>query len=101
MIWWFVTHCRVVEDDPSTLPISPSSHPEDAVRAGYEGPTRISVQAFTPILGTLLLSPNGMVGGPARFAVVELLRRVQREDEKQVERVRRGKRRGKGRVRNH
>ena len=95
MIWWFVTHCRVVEDDPSTLPISPSSHPEDSVLAGYEGPTRISVQAFTPILGTLLLSPNGMVGGPARFAVVELLRRVKKEDEKDKERARKGRQRSR------
>jgi serine/threonine-protein phosphatase 4 regulatory subunit 1 len=39
------------------------------------------VQSFTPILGTLLLSPNGLVGGPARFAVVELLNRVRRANE--------------------
>ena len=40
------------------------------------------MQSFTPILGTLLLSPNGLVGGPARFAVVELLNRARRADAK-------------------
>ena len=45
-------------------------------------PTQISVQAFTPILGTLLLSSNGLVGGPARYAVVELLSRVRRADKR-------------------
>jgi serine/threonine-protein phosphatase 4 regulatory subunit 1 len=40
----------------------------------------ISVQAFTPILVTLLLSPNPQIGGPARFAVVELLQRIKRAD---------------------
>src|SRR5882762_11136546 len=43
--------------------------------------TPISVQAFTPILGTLLLSPNGMVDGPARYAVVEILNRMRKADE--------------------
>ena len=42
--------------------------------------TLISVQAFTPILGTLLLSPNGMVNGPARCAVVDLLGRIRKAD---------------------
>lgn len=43
--------------------------------------TPISVQAFTPILGTLLLSPNGMVSGPARCAVVEMLGRIRGADD--------------------
>lgn len=43
--------------------------------------TLISVQAFTPILGTLLLSPNGMVSGPARCTVVELLCRIRKADD--------------------
>ncbi|KAI6028785.1 armadillo-type protein [Pisolithus orientalis] len=42
--------------------------------------TLMSVQAFTPILGTFLLSPNGMVSGPARYAVVELLGRIKKAD---------------------
>ncbi|KAI6103478.1 armadillo-type protein [Pisolithus sp. B1] len=40
----------------------------------------MSVQAFTPILGTLLLSPNGMVSGPTRCTVVELLGRMKKAD---------------------
>jgi serine/threonine-protein phosphatase 4 regulatory subunit 1 len=46
-----------------------------------EDVTLISVQAFTPILGTLLLSPNGMVSGPARYAVVDLLGRMRRAED--------------------
>lgn len=42
----------------------------------------ISVQAFTPILGTLLLSSNPLVGGAARFAVVRLLSRMKKADDK-------------------
>ena len=41
----------------------------------------ISVQAFTPILGTLLLSPNPQVGGAARYAVVDLLERMKNADD--------------------
>lgn len=44
------------------------------------GVPTISVQAFTPILGTLLLSSNPRVGGPARYAVVDLLQRMKRAD---------------------
>lgn len=47
----------------------------------------ISVQAFTPILGTLLLSPNTMVGGPARFAVVDVLSRIRKLDEQEDEKA--------------
>jgi serine/threonine-protein phosphatase 4 regulatory subunit 1 len=39
-------------------------------------PIALSVQAFTPILGTLLLSSNAMVSGPARHTVVDLLARL-------------------------
>ncbi|KAI0362299.1 ARM repeat-containing protein [Trametes cingulata] len=143
IIWWFVTHCRLVEDDttpqppsppaPTPLPQSESASteresslpplpplqlPADGLFRGQEaeeaasssvsvqgegegeearsaadqsesgsnndnGPTVISVQAFTPLLGTLLLSPNGMVGGSARYAVVELLRRLRRADQRE------------------
>ncbi|CAL1704938.1 unnamed protein product [Somion occarium] len=48
-------------------------------------PTQISVQSFTPILGTLLLSTNARVGGPARYAVVELLKRVRQADQADAE----------------
>ena len=50
-----------------------------------EDVTLISVQAFTPILGTLLLSPNGLVGGAARQAIVEVLRKIRRADEREQE----------------
>lgn len=46
--------------------------------------TLISVQAFTPILGTLLLSPNGMVSGPARCTIVDLLCRIRKADDAEV-----------------
>ncbi|EKM55487.1 uncharacterized protein PHACADRAFT_184278 [Phanerochaete carnosa HHB-10118-sp] len=73
IIWWFITHCQLVEEDDAEMDQSTQLADE---------PTRIAVQSFTPILGTLLLSPNGLVGGPARFAVVELLNRVKRADAK-------------------
>lgn len=63
---------RPLSPPPETVPLRPPTPPP---------PTRISVQSFTPMLGTLLLSTNAHVGGPARFAVVELLKRVRRADE--------------------
>lgn len=45
------------------------------------GDVMISVQAFTPILGTLLLSSNGSVSGPARCTVVDLLGRIRKADD--------------------
>ncbi|KAI0636799.1 hypothetical protein C8Q77DRAFT_1215727 [Trametes polyzona] len=123
IIWWFVTHCRLVEDDTTPQPPSPSAaispasgdlsssehesslprpptpqpdqllnEQESALRSeisslytdqSEDTPTAIPVQAFTPLLGTLLLSPNGMVGGSARYAVVELLRRLRRADQRE------------------
>jgi serine/threonine-protein phosphatase 4 regulatory subunit 1 len=65
-------HCQIVEDDVSQ-DWNSQLQPNDV--------TCISVQAFTPILGTLLLSPNGMVDGPARYAVVEILNRMRKADE--------------------
>ncbi|THU86431.1 ARM repeat-containing protein [Dendrothele bispora CBS 962.96] len=73
-IWWFLTHCQVAseDDDPGGVSSSQIEH---------GGPPTISVQAFTPILGTLLLSPNGVVGGAARYAVVALLERTKKAEE--------------------
>lgn len=59
--------------DPGIIPVSRQRDGNDV--------TLISVQAFTPILGTLLLSPNGMVSGPARCTVVDLLCRVRKADD--------------------
>ena len=39
------------------------------------------MQAFTPILGTLLLSDNPVVGAAARYTVVDLLARLRTADE--------------------
>lgn len=36
----------------------------------------IQACTFTPIIGTLLLSANGVVGGPTRFAVVDILDKI-------------------------
>lgn len=88
IIWWFITHCQVVEDEgvaqsieaadttPQPREPHPTSNDADA--------TRLSVQAFTPILGTLLLSQNALVGTPARNAVVELLKRIWHADEREA-----------------
>ncbi|TFK91222.1 ARM repeat-containing protein [Polyporus arcularius HHB13444] len=108
IIWWFITHCRLVEDDvplppspPAPTPLSPITSPtterqhpfscpptpsyegssEDqndfgflrhSSSTGEEGaPAQVSVQAFTPILGTLLLSPNGIKEDSASDTVEE------------------------------
>ena len=72
VIWWVVTHYKVArEDDPHLL--VPDETGPDVLP--------ICVQAFTPILGTLLLSVNGNVGSNARSAIVGILRRIKRLDD--------------------
>lgn len=69
---------------PSNLPLTHLGDqplPEQDTPPLASTETLIPVQSFTPILGTLLLSLNPHVGGPARFAVVELLKRIRRADE--------------------
>ncbi|KIK59789.1 hypothetical protein GYMLUDRAFT_44246 [Collybiopsis luxurians FD-317 M1] len=73
IIWWFFTHCQLI---PSDGVDEDSLNPPEF--QNHEGPPTISVQAFTPILGTLLLSPNVLVGGATRYAVVALLGRIKR-----------------------
>ncbi|THH22143.1 hypothetical protein EUX98_g8227, partial [Antrodiella citrinella] len=68
-------------DHPSPLSHRSPSDPEAEAGTPADEPALISVQSFTPILGTLLLSANAHVGGPARYAVVELLRRVRKADD--------------------
>ncbi|KIK98846.1 hypothetical protein PAXRUDRAFT_30878 [Paxillus rubicundulus Ve08.2h10] len=75
ILWWFLTRCRLAEE----LPDSDRSNIQEQ-QGNNEDVTLISVQAFTPILGTLLLSPNGMVSGPARYAVVDLLGRIRKAE---------------------
>ncbi|KAI0065473.1 ARM repeat-containing protein, partial [Artomyces pyxidatus] len=65
IIWWFSSNCRLTDDEMA----DPT-----------EDPTPLLVQAFTPILGTLLLSPSAPVGAAARLAIVEILRRVRDAD---------------------
>ena len=72
VIWWVVTHYRVVREDMFQPLVSDESNP-DVIPIG--------VQAFTPILGTLLLSINGNVGSNARNAIVGILRRIKRLDD--------------------
>ncbi|KAJ3756748.1 armadillo-type protein [Lentinula raphanica] len=73
IIWWFFTHCQLV---PGDIVDENSLNPPEFL--DHEGIPTISVQAFTPILGTLLLSPNVLVGGATRYAVVALLGRIKR-----------------------
>ncbi|EIN07478.1 ARM repeat-containing protein [Punctularia strigosozonata HHB-11173 SS5] len=68
--WWFLTHCQVVDYEPGE---------------GTENPTLLPVQAFTPILGTLLLCPSPAVATSSRRAVVELLSEIRKADEGEVE----------------
>ncbi|KAF9483896.1 ARM repeat-containing protein, partial [Pholiota conissans] len=74
VIWWFFTHCQIIPDN---------LNPEETYASSSTTVT-ISVQAFTPILGTLLLSSNPLVGGAARFAVVDLLSRMKKADDREL-----------------
>ena len=66
-------NCQIIPDDLK---------PEEAYASSSTTVT-ISVQAFTPILGTLLLSSNALVGGAARYAVVDLLSRMKKADDRE------------------
>jgi serine/threonine-protein phosphatase 4 regulatory subunit 1 len=59
-------HCQLIPDVPAQQGIH---HPS------------ISVQAFTPILGTLLLSSNPLIGRVTRCAIVRLLARMKTADD--------------------
>ncbi|TFK29838.1 ARM repeat-containing protein [Coprinopsis marcescibilis] len=72
VIWWFFSHCQIIPDDPDSMQSFAST----------SSTVTISVQAFTPILGTLLLSSSPTIVGSARFAVVNLLARMKRADDK-------------------
>ncbi|KAG6903194.1 hypothetical protein C0995_002737 [Termitomyces sp. Mi166 len=71
LVWWFFTHCDMSSQDPETT------------RANKSRAT-VSVQAFTPILGTLLLSPNPLVGSATRHAIVDLLLRLKDADDNEA-----------------
>ncbi|KIY64231.1 hypothetical protein CYLTODRAFT_107745 [Cylindrobasidium torrendii FP15055 ss-10] len=65
VIWWFLTHCQIGEQ------FSPEVS---------QSPPAIPVDAFTTILGGLVLSPNYMVGSSAKGIVVDLLNRLHNSD---------------------
>ncbi|KAF9053580.1 ARM repeat-containing protein [Hymenopellis radicata] len=67
VIWWFLTHCQMTEDDTDSSD-PPMSHPA------------ISVDVFTPILGRLLLSPNHVVSASAKSVIVDLLKHIREAD---------------------
>lgn len=71
VIWWVVTHYRVVRED-LCQPLVPDEINPDTLP--------ICAQAFTPILGTLLLCVNGNVGSNTRNAIVGILRRIKQLD---------------------
>ncbi|THH05452.1 hypothetical protein EW145_g4780 [Phellinidium pouzarii] len=66
-IWWFLTHCQVVDFE-----VSEEAEPRDV--------PFLYVQSFTPLLGTLLLNTDANVGAPARRCVVDLLMRIREAD---------------------
>ncbi|TFY57879.1 hypothetical protein EVG20_g8369, partial [Dentipellis fragilis] len=79
IIWWFTS---VRSSHYSSLaPLLPYASQncrvtDDVTEDPMQDPPPLLVQAFTPILGTLLLSTSPPVGAAARSAVVDILRRV-------------------------
>ncbi|KAG9104068.1 hypothetical protein FRC06_005768 [Ceratobasidium sp. 370] len=73
IIWWFFTTCRVtdqeVEPAPPPEPDAPPPEPDAE-------PPLISVQSFSAVLASLLLSNIPSVSATARGTVVELLGRT-------------------------
>lgn len=74
LIWWFFSRCQIVPDDLETL----------QGFASTSTTATISVQVFTPILATLLLSSNSLVVGATRSAIVDLLTRLRTADEREA-----------------
>ncbi|KAJ1307898.1 hypothetical protein OPQ81_001976 [Rhizoctonia solani] len=66
IIWWFFTTCRVTDQEPEPAPEDPDPNTIPLV----------SVQAFSAVLASLLLSSNPEVSATARGTVVELLGRT-------------------------
>ncbi|KNZ74186.1 Serine/threonine-protein phosphatase 4 regulatory subunit 1 [Termitomyces sp. J132] len=74
LIWWFFT----VRLFPSYTSYTARATPSPSAL------TTVSIQAFTPILGTLLLSPNPLVGSATRHAIVDLLLRLKDADDSEA-----------------
>lgn len=64
IIWWFFTQCQLYDHQ------QPEPPPVDGV-------TFLPADAFTPLIGSLLLSANPRVGDGARLAIVDLINRLQ------------------------
>ncbi|PVG03265.1 ARM repeat-containing protein [Serendipita vermifera] len=64
IMWWFFMNCQVVDH-------------EDPIASDIEDVTYLPSNAFTPLIGSLLLSANPRVGDGARLAIVDLLNRLQ------------------------
>jgi hypothetical protein len=78
--WWFFTHCKVVLEDEIFYYDENEGAPEASTSSAQVPEVKIGVQAFTPILGTLLLNSNAIVGGHARYAVVDIIGRIRDAD---------------------
>ncbi|KAH0583984.1 hypothetical protein H2248_009567 [Termitomyces sp. 'cryptogamus'] len=84
LIWWFFTYCDINSQDQDHRDMT--SQDQDTARAtpSPSALTTVSIQAFTPILGTLLLSPNPLVGSATRHAIVDLLLRLKDADDSEA-----------------
>ncbi|KAG9075455.1 hypothetical protein FS749_012870, partial [Ceratobasidium sp. UAMH 11750] len=73
IIWWFFTTCRVTDQE-----VEPAPPPETDAPPPDPGPEPplISVQSFSAVLASLLLSNIPSVSATARGTVVELLGRA-------------------------
>ncbi|KXN85478.1 Serine/threonine-protein phosphatase 2A 65 kDa regulatory subunit A beta isoform [Leucoagaricus sp. SymC.cos] len=70
VMWWFLTHCRVVVEDNG----------ETDGNASLQA--QIHHQTFTPLFGTLILSSNGSVSETARLSITTVLERIKTADDK-------------------
>ncbi|QRW18276.1 RRM/R3H domain-containing protein [Rhizoctonia solani] len=68
IIWWFFTTCRVTDQEPEPAPENAEPDP-DVIPL-------VSVQSFSAVLASLLLSSNSEVSATARGTVIELLGRT-------------------------
>ncbi|QRV89969.1 hypothetical protein RhiJN_17987 [Ceratobasidium sp. AG-Ba] len=72
IIWWFFTTCRLTDQE---LDQAPPPEPDPEAPLSTEPPL-VSVQSFSAVLASLLLSNNPNVSAIARGTVVELLGRT-------------------------
>ncbi|KAG6814303.1 hypothetical protein H0H92_013428 [Tricholoma furcatifolium] len=85
LIWWFFTvsflsfNLRLLPSQPAPQNCHLTSDDQQPTSSSSDIIT-VSVQAFTPILGTLLLCPNPSVGGATRRTIVDLLLRLKDAD---------------------